>query len=130
METSEFSLVEPGHFGDSKENIVILRNFIEPEDLRKVQEFLPTISEWENPKDDDFNDDGVCTYQADYWRDRMCSGRIIEKLDKDQAVFLYCGVGIRSAKAATILRKKGFKYVYDLDGGYKDLIKVGMRSVK
>lgn len=54
----------------------------------------------------------------------------IEKLDKDQAVFLYCGVGIRSAKAAGILRKKGFKYVYDLDGGYKDLIKVGMRSVK
>lgn len=54
----------------------------------------------------------------------------IDKLDRDQAVFLYCGVGIRSAKAATILRKKGFKYVYDLDGGYKDLIKVGMRSVK
>lgn len=54
----------------------------------------------------------------------------IDKLDKDQAVFLYCGVGIRSAKAASILRKKGFKYVYDLDGGYKDLIKVGMRSVK
>lgn len=54
----------------------------------------------------------------------------IDKLDRDQAVFLYCGVGIRSAKAATILRKKGFKYVYDLDGGYKDLIKVGMRTVK
>lgn len=54
----------------------------------------------------------------------------IEKLDRDQAVFIYCGIGIRSAKAAAILRKKGFKYVYDLDGGYKDLIKVGMRSVK
>lgn len=54
----------------------------------------------------------------------------IDKLDKDQAVFIYCGIGIRSAKAAAILRKKGFKYVYDLDGGYKDLIKVGMRSVK
>ena len=54
----------------------------------------------------------------------------IDKLDKEQAVFIYCGIGIRSAKAAAILRKKGFKYVYDLDGGYKDLIKVGMRSVK
>jgi rhodanese-related sulfurtransferase len=54
----------------------------------------------------------------------------IEKLDRDQAVFIYCGIGIRSAKAAAILRKKGFKYVYDLDGGYKDLVKVGMRSVK
>lgn len=54
----------------------------------------------------------------------------IEKLDRDQAVFIYCGIGIRSAKAAATLRKKGFKYVYDLDGGYKDLVKVGMRSVK
>lgn len=54
----------------------------------------------------------------------------IDKLDKEQAVFIYCGIGIRSAKAAAILRKKGFKYVYDLDGGYNDLIKVGMRSVK
>ncbi len=83
METAESSLIEPGHFGDSKDNIVIIRDFVEPEDLRKVQRFLPTISEWENPKDDDFNEDGVCTYQADYWRDRMCSGRIIDKLDKD-----------------------------------------------
>ncbi len=54
----------------------------------------------------------------------------IDKLDRDQAVFVYCGVGIRSAKAAAILRKKGFKYVFDLDGGYKDLVKVGMRATK
>lgn len=54
----------------------------------------------------------------------------IDKLDRDQAIFVYCGVGIRSAKAAAILRKKGFKYVFDLDGGYKDLVKVGMRATK
>jgi rhodanese-related sulfurtransferase len=54
----------------------------------------------------------------------------IEKIPRDQAVFLYCGIGVRSAKAANIFRKNGFKYVYDLDGGYEDLIKVGMRSVK
>lgn len=54
----------------------------------------------------------------------------VDKLDREQAIFVYCGIGIRSAKAAAILRKKGFKYVFDLDGGYKDLVKVGMRSVK
>ncbi len=54
----------------------------------------------------------------------------INKLDKDQAVFVYCGIGVRSTKAATMLRKKGFKHVFDLDGGYQDLVKVGMKSVK
>ncbi len=54
----------------------------------------------------------------------------IDKIPRDQAIFVYCGIGVRSAKAANLLRKNGFKYVYDLDGGYEDLIKVGMRSVK
>ncbi len=54
----------------------------------------------------------------------------IEKLDKEQPVFVYCAIGVRSSKAATILRKKGFKHVYDLDGGYHDLLKVGMKNAK
>lgn len=54
----------------------------------------------------------------------------IDKLDKEQTVFLYCAIGVRSTKAANLLRKKGFKHVFDLDGGYPDLIKVGMKSVK
>lgn len=54
----------------------------------------------------------------------------IEKLDKDQPVFLYCAIGVRSAKAASLMRKKGFKHVFDLDGGYQDLIKVGMKNAK
>lgn len=54
----------------------------------------------------------------------------LDKLDKDQPVFVYCAIGVRSAKAANMLRKKGFKHVYDLDGGYQDLLKVGMRNGK
>lgn len=54
----------------------------------------------------------------------------VDKLDKEQAVFVYCAIGVRSSKAANILRKKGFKHVYDLDGGYSDLIKVGMKNAK
>jgi phage shock protein E len=40
------------------------------------------------------------------------------KLDtlKQQPVFIYCGTGKRSAKAAKILREKGFE-VYELEGG-------------
>lgn len=36
-----------------------------------------------------------------------------------QPVFLYCGSGIRSAKAATVLREKGYTEVYELEGGIK-----------
>lgn len=70
----------------------------------------------ENAKNIDFS---VSTFEQE-----------IEKLDKDQPVFLYCAIGVRSAKAASLMRKKGFKHVFDLDGGYQDLIKVGMKNAK
>lgn len=41
----------------------------------------------------------------------------IESLDKEKPVMVYCKSGGRSARAASILKDKGFKNVYDLDGG-------------
>lgn len=41
----------------------------------------------------------------------------IATLDKEKPVMVYCRSGGRSAKAAGILKEKGFKHVYDLDGG-------------
>lgn len=40
-------------------------------------------------------------------------------LDKQKPVFVYCGSGVRSAKASGILKELGFKEVYDLQGGIK-----------
>jgi thioredoxin 1 len=34
-------------------------------------------------------------------------------------IFVYCGSGIRSAKAAAILREKGYEPVFEMDGGIK-----------
>lgn len=42
---------------------------------------------------------------------------LIENLDKNKPVCVYCKSGGRSAKAAKILEQKGFKKVYDLKGG-------------
>ena len=41
------------------------------------------------------------------------------KLDdlEQKPLFVYCASGKRSAKAAAILRKKGYKNVYELEGG-------------
>lgn len=41
----------------------------------------------------------------------------LEKLNKQEPVFVYCKVGGRSAKAAKILNELGFVNIYDLDGG-------------
>ena len=39
------SLIKPGHFGKEINNIKVYKNFVELEDLRIIQKFLPTISE-------------------------------------------------------------------------------------
>jgi thioredoxin 1 len=41
----------------------------------------------------------------------------ISKLDTLQPIFIYCLSGRRSASAADRMFKKGFKQVYELDGG-------------
>lgn len=41
----------------------------------------------------------------------------INKLDKNNPVFVYCLAGGRSASAATYFSKQGFKTVYDMQGG-------------
>jgi sulfur-carrier protein adenylyltransferase/sulfurtransferase len=39
--------------------------------------------------------------------------------DKDKPIVLYCGGGSRSALAAFMLQKMGFRKVYSLKGGYR-----------
>lgn len=42
---------------------------------------------------------------------------IIDQLDKEQPVLVYCAVGGRSGKTMDIMKEKGFKEVYNLGGG-------------
>jgi len=42
------------------------------------------------------------------------------KLNKDEAIYLYCRSGKRSQKAARKLDSLGFKKIYDLEGGFLD----------
>lgn len=41
----------------------------------------------------------------------------LDTLSKETPIFVYCAAGKRSAKAADILKEKGFKEVYQLNGG-------------
>lgn len=49
----------------------------------------------------------------------------LDKLDKDQTYLVYCAAGKRSNQAMMLMQSKGFKTVYDLDGGIRAWQKAG-----
>lgn len=79
-------MIEAGHFGKSSEQIVVIPNFVKKDELEIIKRFLPRINRWVDPGESIFSDSGVCTYDADYWRHRQCSGDIIKELD--ETIFL------------------------------------------
>lgn len=42
----------------------------------------------------------------------------VERLNKNQPVYVYCRSGKRSAKAAEIMKKMGFIKIYDMERGF------------
>jgi rhodanese-related sulfurtransferase len=52
---------------------------------------------------------------VDYKRDDF--RRQVGKLDKSKPYFVYCKAGVRSEKAADIMKELGFRQVYTLEGG-------------
>lgn len=44
----------------------------------------------------------------------------VNALDKQLPVYVYCASGVRSDKAATILKQEGFREVYVLEKGLKE----------
>ena len=101
----DFSLIEPGHFGNSSDQIIIKKNFVEPDDLARVQELLEDIEEWHNPSPDIFNEEGFCIYDASYWWDRMCNSGILN----DKYPELYSLVDKYNMKIKSVIEEK-FNY--------------------
>lgn len=44
----------------------------------------------------------------------------VQKLDKEKPIYVYCYSGVRSKRSTRILRKLGFKSIYDYRGGWKE----------
>lgn len=62
-------------------------------------------------------------YSADF------SGQI-EKIDKNQAVFVYCAAGGRSGKTMQKMKDLGFKEIYNLSGGFGSYAAAGYEVKK
>lgn len=72
--------VKPGHFGHGTENIHIIKNFIDLKDVKIIIDFARQIDEWSNDKEEnEYADDGTCTYDASYWNNRQCSHDILKR---------------------------------------------------
>lgn len=54
--------------------------------------------------------------------DRIKFNEGVDKLDPEKPVLVYCKSGARSAKAAGYLVEKGFKEIYDLQGGFTNWV--------
>ena len=55
---------------------------------------------------------------------------LADTLSKDYSLFLYCSTGYRSRSAAEKLFDKGFRKLYNLEGGIVAWRKEGMRVIK
>lgn len=54
----------------------------------------------------------------------------VNKLDRSKPVFVYCASGIRSEKAANILKDQGFREIYHMDGGLNEWVNANRPIVK
>ena len=67
---------------------------------------------------DEFDDGSINgSVNIDYWNPEFVS-MVKKKFDKNLPLLVYCAGGGRSTLAADQLHKKGFKLIYNLDGGY------------
>jgi len=54
--------------------------------------------------------------------------RDITTLDRKSEIILYCGEGIKSDKAASLMKEKGFKSIKILRGGYSSWVNAGFST--
>ena len=57
----------------------------------------------------------------DFW-DPDFKQKVMAKMNKKITIVVYCAAGGRSEMACKLLSKKGFKLLYDLQGGYDDYV--------
>jgi hypothetical protein len=76
------SITPSGFFGDSKDNIVELENFMTEEEHRTLIDFIRTNEKWDKTETH-HNEDGVVIYESEYWKDRVATSTTLYKANPD-----------------------------------------------
>jgi hypothetical protein len=74
------SITPSGFFGNSPDNIVALDNFMTEEELSYLDTFARNNTAWDFTESH-YNEDGVCIYDASYWKDRVATGKTLDSAD-------------------------------------------------
>lgn len=74
------SITPSGFFGNSSDNIVEIENFLSEEERKKLVNFALNNKIWDTTEDE-IDDDGLVLYQANIWKDRVCTYSSLIKSD-------------------------------------------------
>lgn len=75
--TKLFSITPSGFFGDSPDNIVELKNFLTEEEKERLTSFAFNNKTWDIT-DSHVNENGTVIYDANAWKDRVCTRSSME----------------------------------------------------
>jgi hypothetical protein len=81
------SITPSGFFGDSKDNIIELENFMTEEEHQVLDSFIRTNTHWD-VTETHYNDEGVVIYESEYWKDRVATGQTLEKANPEIPVII------------------------------------------
>jgi hypothetical protein len=73
------SITPSGYFGDSADNIVEIENFLTPNEITFLNNFMRTNDQWDYTETK-YNDEGTIIYDASYWEDRVATWNTLEKV--------------------------------------------------
>jgi predicted 2-oxoglutarate/Fe(II)-dependent dioxygenase YbiX len=79
------SITPSGFFGNSLENIQSRENFMTEEERSKVLDFARNIKFWDY-SESVHNEDGITTYDADFWADRVANYNTIMKHENGEDI--------------------------------------------
>ena len=81
------SITPSGFFGNSADNIVTLDNFMTEEELIYLNNFARTNTAWDYTESQ-YNEDGLCIYDASYWADRVATDDTLDSVDPKVSVII------------------------------------------
>ena len=111
-----------------KQPVLTVNEKITAEDFKsKTADQQVTLIDVRTPKE--FSEGHIDNAKnIDFYDDNFLSD--MQKLNKDEPLYIYCRSGGRSGKAAQQLKDLGFTEIYDLKGGFIDWQKNDFPSVK
>ena len=74
------SITPSGWFGDSKDMIVELENFMTQEEIEFLEKAAKSLTIWD-VTESHMNENGTVTYDSNYWKDRVATQPTLDKND-------------------------------------------------